>query len=104
MNRPVVLIIIDGWGIAPSWGGNAISLAQTPNFNRLWREYAHSNIAASGASVGLPGHERGNSETGHFNIGAGKVVHMDAERINKTIEDKTFFKNDILLSVINHVK
>ena len=104
MNNPLVLIIIDGWGIAPSWGGNAISLAKTPTINRLWREYPHTTLKASGADVGLPGHERGNSETGHFNIGAGHIVHMDAQRINKTIEDKTFFKNDVLLSVINHVK
>jgi 2,3-bisphosphoglycerate-independent phosphoglycerate mutase len=102
--RPLLLIILDGWGMAPAWGGNAISLAKTPVFNKIWREYPHTQIAASGVYVGLTGHERGNSETGHLNLGAGQIVHQDKTVIDKAIENKTFFTNDLLLAACDHVK
>ena len=101
---PVVLIILDGWGIAPPWGGNAIFLAKTPCFDNLWVHYPHTTLKASGEAVGLPGHERGNSEAGHLNIGAGKVVHQDVDHINNLIKDGSFFKNQVLLEAISHVK
>ena len=70
----VILIILDGWGYAASWGGNAITQANTPTIDKLWREYPHCLLHASGNWVGLPGHESGNSEVGHLNLGAGKTV------------------------------
>jgi len=74
MTKLVVLIILDGWGLAPPGPGNAVSLASLPNFNRLWFSYPHTRLIASGESVGLPRGERGNSETGHLNLGAGRIV------------------------------
>jgi len=101
--RPLVLLILDGWGNAPSWGGNAISLAQKPNFDYLWRIFPHTEICASGICVGLPGHEVGNSEVGHLNLGAGRNLFLDVSRINKSIEDGTFFKNEAFFKVARHV-
>jgi len=96
----VVLVILDGWGQGKAWGGNAITIAQTPNYNKLIREYPNTTIKASGSDVGLPGHEVGNSEVGHMNLGAGNVVEQDIFRINKTIEDGSFYRNPILTKAI----
>lgn len=93
----MILIILDGWGYAPAWGGNAVTEARTPNFDKLWKNYPHTTIQASGAYVGLPGHEMGNSEVGHLNLGAGRVVRQDIKRINSAIEDGSFFKNKVFL-------
>ncbi|MFA6423326.1 MAG: 2,3-bisphosphoglycerate-independent phosphoglycerate mutase [Patescibacteria group bacterium] len=95
--KNVCLVIMDGWGIAPSWGGNAIALADTPNFNTLWRDYPHSKLFASGEAVGLPRDEIGNSEIGHLNIGAGRVVHQDLLMINHEISTGAFYQNPTLL-------
>ncbi len=92
-NNCVVLIILDGWGIAPAWGANAISQSRTPNFDRLWRQYPRAILEASGHYVGLPGHEQGNSEVGHLNIGAGRIVIQDSSRISQAIEDKSFLNS-----------
>lgn len=100
----ITLLILDGWGYAPSWGGNAISQAETPNFDKFWRTYPHATLGASGTDVGLPGHEAGNSEVGHLNIGAGRVVYEDVSRIDKAINDKSFFSNAVLIEAINHAK
>lgn len=101
--KQVILIILDGWGYAPSWGGNAISQAMTPNINKLWRENSHGIINASGKWVGLPGHERGNSEVGHLNIGAGKVIYQDISFINNELETKDLSQNDTIQKLIKHV-
>lgn len=104
MKRLVALIVLDGWGIAPSGPGNPISIAKTPNFNRFWSLYPHTKLVASGEAVGLPRGEDGNTETGHLNLGAGKIVYQDLPRINMSIADGTFFSNKAFLEAFNHVK
>src|SRR4029450_5785227 len=93
---PVALIILDGWGCAPPGPGNAVELADTPNFDRLWRTFPHTRLAASGDAVGLPDGQMGNSEVGHLTIGSGRVLYQDFVRVNKAIEDGTFFANPAL--------
>ena len=73
-NKRVILIILDGWGYAPSWGGNAVESAETPVMDNLWRKFPHTILKAAEEAVGLPIHEPGNSEVGHLNIGCGQVV------------------------------
>ena len=92
----VALVILDGWGCAPPGPGNAVSLAETPVFDRLWAEYPHTTIKASGEAVGLPPGQMGNSEVGHLTIGAGRVLDQDLQRINRAIEDGSFFENPAL--------
>src|SRR6476660_3161032 len=89
MNRPLVLIILDGWGYAPPAKANAISLARKPNYDRLLREYPNTLIHTSGRFVGLPEGQMGNSEVGHLNIGAGRIVHMDITKIDLMVANKT---------------
>lgn len=103
-NTPIVLLVLDGWGIAPDGPGNALSLAQTPTMKRLWNSYPHTTLAASGKSVGLPEGEPGNTETGHINIGAGRLVFQDLLRIDATIEERSFFKNDAFIGAIRHAR
>ena len=100
----VVLCILDGWGIAAPGSGNAISQATTVNFNKFQASYPHGQLYASGEAVGLPRGESGNTETGHLNIGAGRIVYQDLERINMSIADGTFLNNNALISAINHAK
>ncbi len=102
--RPFVLIIMDGWGINPRKEGNAIALANTPNIDRLAREWPHTAVKTSGAAVGLPEGQMGNSEVGHQNIGAGKRVLQDYTRVSESIADGSFFQNPALLKAIEHVK
>jgi 2,3-bisphosphoglycerate-independent phosphoglycerate mutase len=102
MKKPVVLIIMDGWGIAPPGPGNAISLAKLTNIPRLWTTFPHGKLQASGEAVGLPKGEDGNTETGHLNLGAGRVVYQDLPRINMAIADGSFFQNEAFLSAISH--
>jgi 2,3-bisphosphoglycerate-independent phosphoglycerate mutase len=102
--QKVILIILDGWGIAPAWGGNAIEMAETPNMDHLWKQYPHTELKAAEEAVGLPYHEPGNSEVGHLNIGSGQVVYQNLPGITATIKDGSFFKNEVLLQAINHVK
>lgn len=104
MKQQIVLVILDGWGVGKSWGGNALTIAQTPNYNQILRTYPNTIIAASGQSVGLPGNEVGNSEVGHMNIGAGNVVQQDIAKINESIENGQFYKNEVLVSAINKAK
>src|SRR4051812_43469116 len=87
---PVVLIILDGWGLAPDGPGNAVSLAETPVMDALSRDYPHTTLKTSGLDVGLPPGQMGNSEVGHLNIGAGYVVDQWITRIDKAIADGTF--------------
>jgi 2,3-bisphosphoglycerate-independent phosphoglycerate mutase len=92
----VTLVILDGWGLAPAGPGNAVELADTPVFDRLWREYPHTTIEASGEAAGLPPGQMGNSEVGHLTIGAGRRLYQDLMRVNKAIEDGSFFENPVL--------
>ena len=104
MKRPLVFIIMDGWGIAPPGPGNAISLAKLTHIPKLWAGFPHGRLAASGEAVGLPKGEDGNTETGHLNLGAGRVVYQDLPRINMAIADGSFFQNEAFLSAISHVE
>jgi 2,3-bisphosphoglycerate-independent phosphoglycerate mutase len=92
----VALVILDGWGCAPPGPGNAVELADTPTFDRLWRTYPHTTLSASGEAVGLPTGQMGNSEVGHLTIGSGRVLFQDLMRVNKSIEDGSFFENPAL--------
>jgi 2,3-bisphosphoglycerate-independent phosphoglycerate mutase len=92
----VALVILDGWGCAPAATGNAIELADTPVFDRLWGSFPHTTIEASGPAAGLPPGQMGNSEVGHLTIGAGRRLHQDLMRVNAAIEDGSFFDNPVL--------
>jgi len=92
----VALVILDGWGIAPPGPGNAVELAETPVFDRLWREYPHARLIASGPAVGLPGGQMGNSEVGHLTIGSGRILFQDLVRVNRAIETGELFDNEAL--------
>jgi 2,3-bisphosphoglycerate-independent phosphoglycerate mutase len=94
----VVLVVLDGWGCAPPGPGNAVSLARTPVFDRLWAEYPHTTLAASGEAVGLPPGQMGNSEVGHLTIGSGRILLQDLMRVNDAIESGAFFENEALRS------
>jgi 2,3-bisphosphoglycerate-independent phosphoglycerate mutase len=92
----VVLVVLDGWGCAPAGPGNAVELAETPVFDRLWAECPHTTIKASGEAVGLPPGQMGNSEVGHLTIGSGRILDQDLQRINRAVEDGSFFENPAL--------
>jgi 2,3-bisphosphoglycerate-independent phosphoglycerate mutase len=92
----VCLVVLDGWGLAAPGPGNAVSLARTPVFDRLWSEYPHTTLTASGRAVGLPDGQMGNSEVGHLNLGAGAVVRQDLVRIDDAIADGSLARNDAL--------
>jgi len=104
MEKPLVLIIMDGWGIRKEKKGNAILNAKTPNYNFLMKNYPHSTLFPYGEYVGLPPGFIGNSEVGHLNIGAGRIVHQDLTRINNAIKDRSFFKNRVLLNELKKVR
>lgn len=97
-------MILDGWGIAKNKAVSAIDKAQTPFVNSLYTKYAHSKLEASGLAVGLPAGQMGNSEVGHMNIGAGRVVYQDLVRVNKAIEEKELDKNTVLLESFAYAK
>ena len=104
MAKKAMLCILDGFGLRDETHGNAVKLAKHENFDYLWNHYPHSKLVASGTLVGLPEGQMGNSEVGHLNIGAGRIVYQPLELINSKIKDGTFFQNEELLSVLNHVK
>ncbi len=104
MNKKVLLMILDGWGIPKNPKVSAIDAAKTPYINSLYAKYPHSKLQASGLAVGLPEGQMGNSEVGHMNIGAGRVVYQDLVRINKAVEEKELDKNETLLAAINYAK
>jgi len=104
MIKPVVLIILDGWGLAPAGPGNAISQAKIPNFQKYWAVYPRTQLQASGEAAGLPKGERGNSEAGHLNLGAGQIVFQDLPRIDMAIADGTFFQKEAFLQAAEHVR
>src|SRR5918999_6225794 len=96
--RPVCLVILDGWGLAPSGPGNAIELAETPVFDALWERCPHTQLEASGGAVGLPPGQMGNSEVGHLTIGSGRVLFQDLVRVNRAVADSSFLANPALVS------
>lgn len=102
--KPVALLILDGWGIGPDNAGNAIVKANTPNMDKYWIAFPHTQLTASGEAVGLPRGEDGNTETGHLNIGAGHIVYQDLPRINMSIANGSFYQTEALLNAINHTK
>lgn len=102
--RPVVLIILDGWGVAPAGPGNAITSANLPTYNKLLAQFPNTTLLASGEAVGLPPGEAGNSEVGHLNIGAGRIVYQDLPRINMAIADGSFLQNRVLIDAITRAK
>ncbi|HKF21420.1 MAG TPA: 2,3-bisphosphoglycerate-independent phosphoglycerate mutase [Candidatus Angelobacter sp.] len=104
MNRLLVLIILDGWGYAPPSPANAISLARKPNYDRLLKEFPNTLIHTSGRYVGLPTGQMGNSEVGHLNIGAGRIVYMDITKIDVMIEKGDFFSHPVLLEAMKNAR
>ena len=103
-NTPLVLIVLDGFGYSPRKEGNAIALARTPHFDEWFKNYPNTLIGASGKAVGLRAGQMGNSEVGHLNIGAGRVVRMDISRIDHAIETGDFFRNTELVAAMEHAK
>ncbi|HHH43167.1 MAG TPA: 2,3-bisphosphoglycerate-independent phosphoglycerate mutase [Gammaproteobacteria bacterium] len=99
--RPVALIILDGWGYSEDLESNAIAAANTPVWDRMWQAYAHSFIRTSGAAVGLPGDQMGNSEVGHLNLGAGRVVYQEFTRVSRSIKTGSFFTNATLTDAVD---
>lgn len=102
--KPILLTIVDGFGLREETKGNATKLANKPNIDYLWNNYPHSKLDASGEVVGLPKGQMGNSEVGHLNIGGGRIVYQPLELISKDIRDGVFFENEKLKKVMNHVK
>ncbi|MTV50309.1 2,3-bisphosphoglycerate-independent phosphoglycerate mutase [Heliobacillus mobilis] len=100
---PVMLIVLDGWGLRDDMEGNALKLANLPNFHRLWETYPHTSIQASGEYVGLPKGQIGNSEVGHLNIGAGRVVYQELTRISKAVETGELEKNPVLAAAMDRL-
>src|SRR2546425_11171099 len=102
--KPLVLIILDGWGYRAETKANAIALARKPTYDRLLSEYPNTLIHTSGKYVGLPDGQMGNSEVGHLNIGAGRVVHMDITRIDLMIQNGHIFANHVLLAALKNAR
>src|SRR5580698_634482 len=98
--KPIVLTVLDGWGYRAETAGNAIALARKPNYDRLLREFPNTLIQTSGPAVGLPPGQMGNSEVGHLNIGAGRIIQMDITRIDQAISTGALFHNELLLSAM----
>jgi len=96
--------VLDGWGCAPPGPGNAVALARTPVFDRLWAEFPHTTLRASGEAVGLPAGQMGNSEVGHLTIGSGRILFQDLQRVNLAIRDGSFFENPALLGVFRRAR
>jgi 2,3-bisphosphoglycerate-independent phosphoglycerate mutase len=96
----VCLVVLDGWGLAPEGPGNAVALADTPVFDRLWSEHPHTTLTAMGESVGLPAGQMGNSEVGHLNLGAGAIVPQDLARIDAAVADGSLAENQVLLAAL----
>lgn len=102
--KPLVLLILDGWGYREDVSNNAIAQANTPVMDQLWRDYPHTLISGSGLDVGLPAGQMGNSEVGHVNLGSGRVVYQDFTRITKAISDGDFFTNPVLVNAVIQAK
>jgi len=103
-NKKVVLLILDGWGYGKKDSSDAAYQANTPFFDQLLEKYPNSRLEASGEAVGLPVAQMGNSEVGHMNLGAGRVVYQELGRINKAITDRTLHTNEILVNAFKYAK
>jgi 2,3-bisphosphoglycerate-independent phosphoglycerate mutase len=103
-NKPLILTILDGWGFSPVLEGNAIAAARKPTYDMLLRDFPSTLVHTSGPYVGLPNGQMGNSEVGHLNIGAGRVVHMDVTRIDHMIANGEFYSNPVLLAAMHHAR
>ncbi len=101
---PVALIILDGFAFRDVKEGNAVAQANKPNFDRLWNQYPHNQLTACGEAVGLPEGQMGNSEVGHLNIGAGRIVYQSLTRVNLAIREGEFEKNTTFIDAIEHAK
>lgn len=104
MKKPTAIMILDGWGQNNAQTGNAVAMAKTPNFDQLIEKYPNTLLAASGMDVGLPEGQMGNSEVGHLNIGAGRIIYQELTRITKSIADGDFFTNPVLVEAMQHAK
>ena len=104
MSKKGILMILDGWGIGKDPNNSAIELARTPNFDKLLKNYSYNTLRTDGEYVGLPKGQMGNSEVGHMNIGAGRIVHQDLAKINLSIKNNEFAKNKTLIESINFAK
>jgi len=102
--KPVALIILDGFGLRSEEQGNAVAHAKKPNYDRYWSTYPHTTLTACGEAVGLPEGQMGNSEVGHLNIGAGRIVYQDLTRISKSIRDGEFYDNTTLIGAVRYAK
>src|SRR6202158_4773520 len=102
--KPIVLTVLDGWGYRAETNGNAVALARKPTYDALLKKFANTLIHTSGPYVGLPEGQMGNSEVGHLNIGAGRIVHMDVTRIDQMIASGEFFSNPTLLAAMHHAR
>src|ERR1700678_3522032 len=100
--KPIVLTVLDGWGYRAETKGNAIALARKPNYDRLLKEFPNTLIHTSGPAVGLPEGQMGNSEVGHLNIGAGRIVHMDITRIDQMMQNGEIFLHAVLVAAMKH--
>ena len=102
--KPVMLMILDGWGIAPAGPYNAATTARTPHLDSYFANYPNTRLEASGEDVGLPAGQIGNSEVGHLNIGSGRIIYQDLSLISHAIREGSFFKNQVLLDALRHAK
>ncbi|MCP1310011.1 2,3-bisphosphoglycerate-independent phosphoglycerate mutase [Paenibacillus tyrfis] len=102
--KPVALIILDGFGLRGETQGNAVAQANKPNYDRYWNQFPHTTLTACGEAVGLPEGQMGNSEVGHLNIGAGRIVYQDLTRISKSIREGEFFENETILGAVRHAR
>src|SRR3954468_17531913 len=103
-NKPLILTILDGWGFSQAVEGNAIAAARKPTYDKLLRDFPNTLVHTSGPWVGLPEGQMGNSEVGHLNMGAGRVVHMDVTRIDLMIASGEFYKDPTLLAAMHHAR
>ncbi len=104
MKKPTILIVMDGIGLGPEYPGNAYALAKKPHLDLLFEEFPHTTIEASGEAVGLPDGQMGNSEVGHLNLGAGRIVYQSLTRINVAIKDGSFCENQAFLQAFEHIR
>ena len=99
--KPMLLVILDGWGYSEETEGNAIAHAHKPVWEKLWNTYPHTLIRGSGAEVGLPAGQMGNSEVGHLNLGAGRVVYQEYTRVSRSIKTGSFYSNQTLVDAVD---
>jgi len=104
MNKKVILMILDGWGKSPDPKVSAIDNAQTPFIDNLYNKYAHAQLRTDGLHVGLPEGQMGNSEVGHMNLGAGRIVYQDLAKINLAVNNQTLAQEKVLVDAFNYAK